>query len=175
MVKVFVGSLALVMVMGATGAHAMTIADVVQQLHIYMNNAAALTASSDTSLANTTMPPHGATSTPAALPSEAPTVLLEGLTYAEGSSMIVNKTLQSGSKGDVVKALQLFLIAKGYLHADATGNFGPLTVAALKQFQSDNGISGGDGTIVGPRTRTAIAAQVQQSLSTTTPSPSSVQ
>lgn len=64
-----------------------------------------------------------------------------------------NQVLQQGSSGGAVKILQVALNGKGYsLVGD--GIFGPLTDAAVRQFQSDNGLQV-DG-IVGPQTWGAL-------------------
>lgn len=60
----------------------------------------------------------------------------------------INTTLNRGSVGDQVKALQQYLIGLGYKDVRADGVFGPVTEAAVKQFQFDNGLKG-DG-VFGP-------------------------
>lgn len=85
-----------------------------------------------------------------------------------------------GSSGSAVTALQHALIGKGYLAAGkATGYFGPLTDAALKRFQCEQGIicSGTRATgygVYGPRTQAALgtggsSAPAQPSGGTTAP------
>lgn len=61
-----------------------------------------------------------------------------------------------GSSGDDVKTIQTALIASGYSVGTAgiDGIFGPDTEAAVKQFQTDHGLTV-DG-IVGPETATAM-------------------
>lgn len=52
------------------------------------------------------------------------------------------ETLRKGSKGDEVKKLQEALIALGYLDdGGADGDYGNGTVAAVKEFQKDNGLT----------------------------------
>lgn len=92
----------------------------------------------------------------------------------------VQSTLRQGSRGSDVTTLQQFLIQKGLLPADsATGYFGPLTRAAVQQFQTSAGVvsSGTEDTtgfgLVGARTRAAIVAGCGQSSSVLVPSPSS--
>lgn len=149
--------LALVLVLPAT-SHAMTLGDVLTQYNVYKQEAAAnpsvLGASVGNAMDNTVpMPPER-------LPKEAPGVLLKALRYSEGSPIIIVKPIKSGmDKSDEVKKLQLFLIAKGYLNADPTGKYGPLTVKAVRKFQMEKGIKG-DGTLVGPATRAAISTDV---------------
>lgn len=72
--------------------------------------------------------------------------------------------LMLGSSGSAVATLQQFLIAKAtgpaavrLAGAGATGNFGPITEAALVEYQSAVGISPADG-YYGPATRAAVAA-----------------
>ena len=62
--------------------------------------------------------------------------------------------LQRGSTGDDVKALQQQLNAAGY-NLDADGVFGAKTQAAVKDYQTKNGLSV-DG-IVGSQTNAALA------------------
>lgn len=49
--------------------------------------------------------------------------------------------LQKGDKGDAVKSLQEKLVALGYLSGPADGKYGSDTVAAVKAFQRDNGLT----------------------------------
>jgi len=52
----------------------------------------------------------------------------------------ISSTLNRGSTGDPVKALQQYLIGLGYDGVKADGVYGPVTEAAVKQFQLDNGL-----------------------------------
>lgn len=61
----------------------------------------------------------------------------------------------TNSNGEI-STLQNFLRLKNYLNANPTGYFGPLTVKAIKNFQSANGIS--PTGYVGPITRAKIKA-----------------
>lgn len=61
-------------------------------------------------------------------------------------------TIRQGDRGDAVRELQSLL---GGLNAD--GVFGPLTAAAVRQFQTDNGLVA--DAIVGPRTWDALLAE----------------
>ena len=65
-------------------------------------------------------------------------------------------TLKKGASGSNVKTLQKLLIAKGYSCGTkgADGKFGDSTLAAVKQFQKDNGLKA-DG-IVGAKTWEAL-------------------
>lgn len=85
--------------------------------------------------------------------------IIKGLRYAEGSSVVVKENLKKGMKSDEVKKLQLVLIAKGYLDAQPTGYYGPLTIKAVKELQKKHGIVH-SGRLVGPATRAAIEAEV---------------
>lgn len=67
---------------------------------------------------------------------------------------LINTTLNLGSSGDQVKALQTYLAGIGYKNADGTplkadGIYGPNTKTAVMQFQSSNGLAA-DG-IFGPK------------------------
>lgn len=66
----------------------------------------------------------------------------------------ITRTLQVGSTGIEVTVLQNFLNRTGDLTATPNGNFGPATRAAVRSFQSDNGLYA-SGT-VGEATRNAI-------------------
>lgn len=64
---------------------------------------------------------------------------------------IITSTLNRGSTGDQVKALQQYLIGMGYTNVKPDGVYGPITEAAVKQFQTDNRLSA-DG-VFGPNTK----------------------
>ncbi|MBC8531226.1 cell wall hydrolase [Gehongia tenuis] len=64
------------------------------------------------------------------------------------------RVLQYGNRGEDVKALQTALIDRGYLNANATGYFGHLTLAAVKNYQQDSGLVV-DGK-AGPKTMGAL-------------------
>ncbi len=57
-----------------------------------------------------------------------------------GSSTSDYRKLKKGSKGNDVKALQKKLKELGYFTGTPAGNYGKLTVAAVKRFQKANGI-----------------------------------
>ncbi len=61
--------------------------------------------------------------------------------------------LREGARGDAVKALQRQLVERGY-QLDVDGIFGPVTKAAVEDFQRTHRLEA-DG-IVGPRTRAAL-------------------
>lgn len=86
-----------------------------------------------------------------------------GQAYYTGSTPVsacitLSHALSYGSRdavsGGEVSALQNFLIARGAMQASATGFFGPITLNAVEQFQTSQGISAIG--IVGPLTRAAI-------------------
>ena len=80
-----------------------------------------------------------------------------GQTAPACSSLTFTRALDIGARGTDVSDLQTFLQARGYLSGDSiTGYFGPLTSAAVKAFQKENGIEA-IGT-VGPKTRAQIAS-----------------
>jgi len=80
-----------------------------------------------------------------------------GSSVGTGKVSSSSGTLKSGSRGDAVKALQNALNSLGYGNLAVDGIMGSKTVAALKRFQKDSGISA-DG-IVGTNTRNAFAAK----------------
>jgi hypothetical protein len=70
----------------------------------------------------------------------------------------LGRTLAQGMSGEDVLSLQNFLSDQGELDGSSlTGYFGMKTLAALKDWQSSQGIAAGLGT-VGQKTRTAISA-----------------
>lgn len=103
--------------------------------------------------------------------------LLAQLAILQGSAMQIapastlaqcpslSRNLARGLQGADVTALQTFLISRGHLaSSNNTGFFGPLTEAAVKQFQckhlqlcSGTAVSNGYGA-VGPMTRASIAS-----------------
>lgn len=80
------------------------------------------------------------------------------VTVQEGGSQSTMTTLRQGSKGDAVKTLQNALLTLGYAlpRYGADGSFGAETLAALRQFQTDKGLSV-DG-VCGEKTQAAITA-----------------
>ncbi|MGN0995475.1 MAG: peptidoglycan-binding protein [Candidatus Ventricola sp.] len=69
-----------------------------------------------------------------------------------------SSTLKLNSQGTKVSQLQTDLKQLGYYYADITGNFGEKTEAAVKLFQSKNGLTA-DG-VAGTKTLEAISAAV---------------
>lgn len=81
---------------------------------------------------------------------------------APGACSAPATSLAFGSSGSEVTKLQQFLSQQGLLESgNVTGTFGPLTEAAVKEFQSQNDIAseGDEGYgFVGPKTKAAISA-----------------
>lgn len=69
---------------------------------------------------------------------------------AEVTCGVTAKVLQNGSTGSAVKKLQILLNGLGYSCGTADGDFGAKTLAAVKKYQSANGLTA-DG-IVGSMT-----------------------
>jgi peptidoglycan hydrolase-like protein with peptidoglycan-binding domain len=74
------------------------------------------------------------------------------------TNLTVNMTFgaKDSTTSGQVSDLQFFLNDKGYLKTDPTGYFGSATLAAVKAFQGDNGIT--PNGVVGPMTRGAVNA-----------------
>lgn len=66
----------------------------------------------------------------------------------------ITRTLQVGSQNNDVYTLQSMLKQGGYLYVVPNSYFGPSTKAAVKRFQSDNGLTANG--IVGEATRNAV-------------------
>ena len=67
------------------------------------------------------------------------------------------QTLKKDDSGEIVVTLQNLLVEKGYIDGDyVDGDFGPGTEAAVKQFQTDNGLT--EDGIVGPTTWQALCS-----------------
>ena len=81
------------------------------------------------------------------------------------TTSLFTHNLASGSAGDDVRALQKLLVAQGFLTATPTGNYGALTVAAVKKFQKAHGISQLGN--VGPATLVVLNANAGVSSSST--------
>ncbi|MCW5875430.1 MAG: peptidoglycan-binding protein [Anaerolineales bacterium] len=73
------------------------------------------------------------------------------------AALIQGRTVDQGDTGQAVRALQRLLSGKfGYNQVNVDGQFGPLTRAAVDDFQAKNGLTV-DG-IVGPQTWQALVA-----------------
>src|SRR3989344_6246203 len=64
-----------------------------------------------------------------------------GMGYPHRICGILNRNLTQGTKGDDVVGLQEFLSAEGYLSANATGYFGPMTAQAVAKWQAQEGVA----------------------------------
>mgnify|MGYP002626418548 CR=1 FL=1 len=80
------------------------------------------------------------------------------------SSFIISANLSVGSYGTEVYNLQKLLKDFGYLSVQPDGYFGSYTLAAVKSFQKDNGLTYPDG-IVGPWTTAVINTKLSESVS----------
>ena len=80
-------------------------------------------------------------------------------------------TLKEGSRGDAVKAMQQKLIALGYLSGSADGMYGAGTKAAVRAFQSANGLTA-DG-VAGEKTLAAIDSASAEQVTLPTAPPTS--
>lgn len=74
----------------------------------------------------------------------------------------IKSDLKTGSKGSEVIELQNFLINKGFLNGEASGNYFSLTRKAVISFQLANGIRGTG--LVGPMTRNKINNEAGKSV-----------
>lgn len=71
-------------------------------------------------------------------------------------SVFAERNLAEGARGDDVVSLQEFLRSQGYLGANATGYYGPLTAQAVLRWQQAEGVDAVG--IFGPLSRARIAA-----------------
>jgi peptidoglycan hydrolase-like protein with peptidoglycan-binding domain len=65
-----------------------------------------------------------------------------GVAHADSPCISLDKNLTLGMRGEPVNTLQTFLYQQRYLNVEATGYFGQVTLAAVKIFQTENGIPG---------------------------------
>ena len=84
------------------------------------------------------------------------------------SNKVTNQVLRYGDRGDVVRNLQQRLKDLGYLAGSADGVFGQATDAALRSFQTSNGLAA-DG-IAGSKTQTVLYSSSAKSYSSATDS-----
>lgn len=142
---------------GVTGAHALTLDQVIGKMNDYRAQNAANPAVLGASASAT-----GSTEARLALPPEQSQVIVNDLRNVTGKLVqpIVTKQICYGSTDvENVKALQAFLSTKGYLDGSLiTGKFYGKTAAALAQFQAKAGITGtGVGRCVGAQTQRALS------------------
>ena len=77
---------------------------------------------------------------------------MQGGTAPGASCFGFSRSLTIGSRGDDVTALQNFLASKGHFKVATTGYFGPITAAAVAQWQASNGVTPASG-FFGPLSR----------------------
>lgn len=83
---------------------------------------------------------------------------------AKSSSPVssIGETLENGSEGDAVRALQKRLKELGYLSGSVDGSFGPSTLSAVIAFQGNNGLNAdgkaGTATLNALYSSTAVSA-----------------
>ena len=78
----------------------------------------------------------------------------EAKLFAAASGGTNTGSIRQGMTGDAVKEVQTALKNKGYYTSNVDGKFGAQTLAAVKKFQKDNGLTQ-DG-IVGPATKAKL-------------------
>ncbi len=111
--------------------------------------------------------------TPPATP--VPTPYIAPIAPVVSNPVLINSNIKRGSSGKNVNNLQLFLISKKYLPANNnTGAFDNNTVIALKKYQCAKGLicKGSEAVgygAVGPKTLTALNADIKVIASITTP------
>jgi peptidoglycan hydrolase-like protein with peptidoglycan-binding domain len=91
----------------------------------------------------------------AMVPEHAP----KGIVSTSASAAVFTRTLRRGESGADVKTLQTWLTEVGY-PVSIDGSFGPLTQAAVQQFQHDHHLSPATG-VVGRRTAVAVQSAVK--------------
>lgn len=84
----------------------------------------------------------------------------KGIQSANASAAVFTRTLRQGDSGADVNTLQTWLSDVGY-GVSVDGSFGPLTKAAVKQFQLAHSLTPASG-VVGRRTSAALLAAVKQ-------------
>jgi PKD repeat protein len=152
------GLIAATLLFAPFAASAQTTPDIKTQIAQLLAQIATLTQQ----LANVQIGSTASTTTPA-LPQGVPAT---AATSTTPHCPALSRNVSLGSSGNDVLGLQHFLSDEGLLDATAlTGYFGPKTEAALKAWQSAQGVvSSGDATssgwgLVGTKTRAAIAAR----------------
>lgn len=83
-------------------------------------------------------------------------LVVSGTTPVLAQTATITTPVAYGTTSSVVTRVQQFLIAQKFLSATATGYYGPLTAAAVEQFQIAMGISPTYAKRVGPLTIAAI-------------------
>ncbi|MET0920883.1 MAG: peptidoglycan-binding domain-containing protein [Acidimicrobiia bacterium] len=99
----------------------------------------------DAGVTTTTIPGQTTTTIPGQTTTTAKsattTTVKGGTTTTTRSVPAAKPTLQAGSSGADVTALQQILISLGYLTGSADGQYGAATTAAVKAFQTNEGIT----------------------------------
>ena len=80
-------------------------------------------------------------------------------------------TMRRNDSGEGVAQLQAMLIALGYLSGEADGNYGAMTMAAVKAFQKANGLD--DDGVAGEATQKVLFGGKAKAKPTPTPTPKS--
>ncbi len=80
---------------------------------------------------------------------------------------ILNRNLAPGANGDDVRGLQEFLSGEGFLSAQATGYFGPMTAQAVAKWQTKEGVQSIGS--VGPLTRERLKVRCGNTANTPNP------
>jgi len=93
-------------------------------------------------------------------------IVLSLIAFVTTAFASIDSNLKYGMKGSSVTELQEFLITKGFLQVQATGNFYSLTLKAVKDFQSANDIP--NTGYVGVLTRTEINKQLNAEVASST-------
>lgn len=75
--------------------------------------------------------------TPGSVTTTVTTTSPEGVTVVS----VFTRSIKYGERGNEVKKFQQFLKDRGHLKGKVDGSFGPMTKAALKAFQKENGLS----------------------------------
>jgi N-acetyl-anhydromuramyl-L-alanine amidase AmpD len=73
-------------------------------------------------------------------------VSVDGKYGPKTSAAVRKNNLKKGSKGEMVKVLQGFLVCNGYAKAYVDGSFGPGTEKIVKEYQAKNGLNA-DGIV----------------------------
>ena len=107
----------------------------------------------------------------------APVVSVSPTPIVVGTAYPTQQTLKTGSRGELVSALQTRLQALGYYNGTVDGEYGSATAEAVKKFQKNNGLTA-DG-VAGSQTLeklyvsgTAVSAATATPTPTATPKPS---
>ncbi len=126
------------------------------------NNNSTVTSRSGSSHGGATVASAGSVSSVSSAPATTGRVL-------GASSFRFSASLSTGASSDAVMELQNRLKAEGYFSAQATGYFGPLTLTAVKAYQTAKGIKATG--FVGPLTIAELNAETTTTVTTETVAP----